>query len=111
MHGRTIQSYVGWWGHDTLPKLNYEGSEELLDRYHAWNCSRNGFPRRTMRMAGDLMSLLTLGHSAGDATIFSGAEFRECGERTANPEAIILAEHYGDPYRHGSRKVTSGIPL
>ena len=22
-------NYDGWWGHDTLPKLNYEGSEEL----------------------------------------------------------------------------------
>ncbi len=22
--------YDGWWTHDTLPKLNYEGSEELL---------------------------------------------------------------------------------
>ena len=22
-------SYDGWWGHDTLPKLNYEGSKEL----------------------------------------------------------------------------------
>ena len=24
-------SYDGWWGHDTLPKLNYEGSKELMD--------------------------------------------------------------------------------
>ena len=24
-------SYDGWWGHDTLPKLNYEGSEELQE--------------------------------------------------------------------------------
>ena len=22
-------SYDGWWGHDTLPKLNYEGSKKL----------------------------------------------------------------------------------
>ena len=22
-------SYEGWWGHNTLPKLNYEGSEKL----------------------------------------------------------------------------------
>ena len=22
-------SYDGWWGHDTLPKLNYEDSKEL----------------------------------------------------------------------------------
>ena len=24
-------SYDGWWGHNTLPKLNYEGSKELFD--------------------------------------------------------------------------------
>ena len=24
-------SYEGWWDYDTLPKLNYEGSEELYD--------------------------------------------------------------------------------
>ena len=24
-------SYDGWWGHDTLPKLNYEGSSELYE--------------------------------------------------------------------------------
>ena len=24
-------TYEGWWGHDTLPKLNYEGSEKLYD--------------------------------------------------------------------------------
>ena len=24
-------TYDGWWGHDTLPKLNYEGSKELFD--------------------------------------------------------------------------------
>ena len=24
-------SYDGWWAHDTLPKLNYEGSRELYD--------------------------------------------------------------------------------
>ncbi len=24
-------TYDGWWTHDTLPKLNYEGSGELYD--------------------------------------------------------------------------------
>ena len=24
-------TYDGWWGHDTLPKLNYEGSRQLYD--------------------------------------------------------------------------------
>ena len=25
------RSYDGWWGHDTLPKLNYEDSKELVE--------------------------------------------------------------------------------
>ena len=28
--------YDGWWGHDTLPKLNYEKSEELSVYYGYW---------------------------------------------------------------------------
>lgn len=24
-------TYDGWWGHDTLPKLNYEGSRQLYE--------------------------------------------------------------------------------
>ena len=25
------RSYDGWWGHDTLPKLNYESSDKLVE--------------------------------------------------------------------------------
>lgn len=25
------KTYDGWWGHDTLPKLNYEGSDKLVE--------------------------------------------------------------------------------
>ena len=28
--GRTMIHYDGWWGHDTLPKLNYEDSPKLV---------------------------------------------------------------------------------
>ncbi len=31
--GRIIRNYDGWWGHDTLPKLNYEDSESLCRIY------------------------------------------------------------------------------
>ncbi len=31
MHGRIIDDYDGWWGHKTLPKLNYEESRQLYD--------------------------------------------------------------------------------
>ena len=27
------KDYDGWWGHDTLPKLNYEESESLCELY------------------------------------------------------------------------------
>ena len=37
-------SYDGWWAHDTLPKLNYEGSRELYDYIlrvgQKWVCRR-----------------------------------------------------------------------
>ena len=48
-------SYDGWWGHDTLPKLNYENSQQLEDY---------------------ILSI---------------------ARKMANPDAIVLAEHYGSP--------------
>ena len=48
-------TYNGWWGHDTLPKLNYE---EFNHRF--WRDFRTRV-------------------------------------KEANPDALILAEHYGDP--------------
>lgn len=30
-HGLTTAPYDGWWGNDTLPKLNYEGSDKLVE--------------------------------------------------------------------------------
>lgn len=39
------RTYDGWWGHDTLPKLNYEGSEKLVK--YILNVAKNGFPRLT----------------------------------------------------------------
>lgn len=46
-------SYDGWWGHDTLPKLNYEGSQELMD--YVLHVAKNGYLRPTMWMDGDWM--------------------------------------------------------
>ena len=46
--------YDGWWGHDTLPKLNYEESVKLGELYFAYR-DANGCRRRTMWMAGDWM--------------------------------------------------------
>ena len=39
-------SYDGWWGHDTLPKLNYEDSKELEE--YVLGIAKNGFHRRIM---------------------------------------------------------------
>ena len=44
-------NYDGWWGHDTLPKLNYEDSPKL-EEYIFYRLGVNGFRRPTMWMAG-----------------------------------------------------------
>lgn len=46
-------SYDGWWGHDTLPKLNYEESKELEN--YILDIGKNGYQSLIMLMAGDLM--------------------------------------------------------
>lgn len=85
-------SYDGWWGHDTLPKLNYEGSEELVDdilRIAAkWVSPPYNVDGWRLDVAADL------GHSERFNHEF-WARFRKA-VRDANPNAIILAEHYGD---------------
>lgn len=87
-------SYDGWWGHDTLPKLNYEGSEELyqyiLDIGRKWVSPPYNVDGWRLDVAADL------GHSA-DFNHKFWRDFRKA-VKEANPEAIILAEHYGDPY-------------
>lgn len=46
--------YDGWWGHDTLPKLNYEDSPLLFD--YIMHIARKWVSAgRTMLTAGDLM--------------------------------------------------------
>lgn len=85
--------YDGWWGHDTLPKLNYENSEklkaEILRIARKWVSppfSVNGW---RLDVAADLGYSLEYNHAFWK-------EFRT-QVREVNPEAIILAEHYGDP--------------
>ena len=86
-------SYDGWWGHDTLPKLNYEGSDDLY-RYimeigEKWVSPPFNADGWRLDVAADL------GHSPEFNHNF-WKEFRRRVKR-ANPNAIILAEHYGDP--------------
>lgn len=85
--------YDGWWGHDTLPKLNYEGSKELYDYIMGiaakWVSPPYNCDGWRLDVAADL------GHSPEFNHQF-WRDFRKA-VREANPNALILAEHYGDP--------------
>jgi alpha-glucosidase len=86
-------TYEGWWGHDTLPKLNYEASDELFDYVmriaRKWVSPPYNADGWRMDVAADL------GHSPEFNHHF-WKEFRR-NVKEANPDAIILAEHYGSP--------------
>lgn len=85
--------YQGWWGHDTLPKLNYEQStkleEEILRIAKKWVSPPFCVDGWRLDVAADL------GHSAEYNHLF-WKKFRKV-VKEANPQAIIIAEHYGDP--------------
>lgn len=85
-------SYAGWWGHDTLPKLNYEDSPKLqqyiLDIAKKWVSPPYNVDGWRLDVAADL------GRS-GEFNHHFWKEFRKT-VKAANPEALILAEHYGD---------------
>lgn len=86
-------SYDGWWGHDTLPKLNYENSRHLFDYIlyigRKWVSPPYNADGWRLDVAADL------GHSPEFNHSF-WKEFRRA-VKMANPNAIILAEHYGSP--------------
>ena len=86
-------SYEGWWGYDTLPKLNYEGSTELFEDIlriaRKWVSPPYNVDGWRLDVAADL------GHSE-EYNHYFYREFRKA-VKEANPKAIILAEHYGKP--------------
>ncbi len=86
-------SYDGWWGHDTLPKLNYEGSpklkEYILEIAKKWVSPPYNADGWRLDVAADL------GHSVEYNHQF-WRDFRKA-VKEANPDAVIYAEHYGDP--------------
>lgn len=86
-------NYDGWWGYDTLPKLNYEGSPKLykyiLDIAKKWVSPPYNVDGWRLDVAADL------GYSEGFNHKF-WRDFRQA-VREANDEVLILAEHYGDP--------------
>ena len=87
-------SYDGWWGHDTLPKLNYEESKELenyiLDIGKKWVSEPYNVDGWRLDVAADLGYSKEYNHEFWK-------KFRKA-VKEANPEAIILAENYGDSY-------------
>lgn len=86
-------NYDGWWGHDTLPKLNYEASEELVEYIlrigQKWVSPPYNVDGWRLDVAADL------GHDKEYNHEF-WKRFRKA-VKEANPDALILAEHYGDP--------------
>lgn len=85
-------SYDGWWGHDTLPKLNYEGSKELCNKILEVGRKWVSYPYNCDGWRLDVAA--DLGHSEEFNHQF-WKKFRKV-VKEANPEAVILAEHYGD---------------
>ena len=85
-------SYDGWWGYDTLPKLNYEGSEELVD--YVLKIAAKWVSEPFCADGWRLDVAADLGHSQEYNHKF-WKRFRTA-VKEANPDALILAEHYGD---------------
>ncbi|MCD7749122.1 MAG: glycoside hydrolase family 13 protein [Oscillospiraceae bacterium] len=85
--------YEGWWGYDTLPKLNYEGSPALADEIlrigRKWVSAPYHCDGWRLDVAADL------GHSSEVNHAF-WKRFR-AAVKDANPDSVVLAEHYGDP--------------
>lgn len=86
-------SYDGWWSHDTLPKLNYEASEKLyrhiLEIGKKWVSPPYCVDGWRLDVAADLGLSNEFNHRFWK-------DFRKA-VREANPQAVILAEHYGNP--------------
>ncbi len=85
-------SYDGWWGYDTLPKLNYEGSEELVE--YVLKIATKWVSEPFCADGWRLDVAADLGHSQEYNHKF-WKRFRKA-VKEANPNALILAEHYGD---------------
>ena len=87
------KNYDGWWGHDTLPKLNYEDSptleEYILNIGKKWVSPPYNADGWRLDVAADLGRSNEYNHDFWK-------KFRRA-VKDANPSALILAEHYGDP--------------
>ena len=85
--------YEGWWGYDTLPKLNYENSEALVSTMlgiaKKWLSPPYNVDGWRLDVAADLGNSQDFNH-------YFWRRFREA-VKSVNKDAVIIAEHYGDP--------------
>jgi len=85
--------YDGWWGNTNHPKLNFETSQKLFDYIieigKKWVSPPYNIDGWRLDVAADLGQSPEMNHKFW-------REFN-IAVKEANPNAIILAEHYGDP--------------
>lgn len=85
--------YEGWWGYSTLPKLNYENSPELCEEIYKiaekWLSPPYCIDGWRLDVAADLAHSAEFNHKFWQ-------KFRN-QVKAINPDALIIAEHYGDP--------------
>jgi len=86
------EDYDSWWGHLNHPKLNFEASAALYNKMmeiaKKWVSPPFNADGWRLDVAADLGYSLEFNHKFWK-------DFRKA-VKTANPEAVILAEHYGD---------------
>ena len=86
------EDYDGWWGHKTLPKLNYEESKELeeyiLKIAAKWVSAPYNVDGWRLDVAADLGFSEEYNHRFWQ-------KFRDTVKK-ANPNALILAENYSE---------------
>ena len=84
--------YMGWWGHDNHPKLNYDSSPELyeyiLNIARKWVSPPFNADGWRLDVPYDLGTSPEINHKFWK-------DFRKA-VKEANPNAIIIAEQYGD---------------
>ena len=87
------EHYSSWWDHPNHPKLNYEHSDELytyiMNIARKWVSPPYNADGRRLDVAADL----------GLSKEFNMKFWRDFRKvvKNANPNAVIIAEHYGDP--------------
>lgn len=85
--------YEAWYGLETLPKLNYEDSHDVIEEIcrigEKWASEPYCIDGWRLDVGADLAHSLEVNHQIWK-------EFRS-RVRKVNPDVLIIAEHYGDP--------------